>query len=101
MYAYLRLFLTIEEYDLRDTDAIERAVKHSDTVYNLIGREWETKYRISLRLLMKGTSNLTMFMSPLLNISLKRLQSTMYLDSSMCQLIMPTQLQNHSSTHPR
>lgn len=43
MYAYWGTFLTVQEYDLRDTDAIDRAVKHSDTVYNLIGRDWETK----------------------------------------------------------
>jgi NADH dehydrogenase (ubiquinone) 1 alpha subcomplex subunit 9 len=44
MYACWEAFLTVQEYDVRDTDAIERAVKHSDTVYNLIGRDWETKY---------------------------------------------------------
>ena len=32
-----------QEYDVRDKTAIEKAVKHSDTVYNLIGRDWETK----------------------------------------------------------
>ena len=36
--------IDIQEYDPRDMDAIERAVKHSDTVYNLIGSDFETKY---------------------------------------------------------
>jgi len=48
MYAHWEAFLIVQEYDVRDNDAIERAVKHSDTVYNLIGRDWETKYNISL-----------------------------------------------------
>ncbi|CAG8569558.1 5175_t:CDS:10 [Ambispora gerdemannii] len=31
------------EFDLRNTDAIVSAVRHSDIVYNLIGRDYETK----------------------------------------------------------
>jgi len=34
----------IQEFDVRNKDDIEAMVRHSDTVYNLIGREWETKY---------------------------------------------------------
>lgn len=31
------------EFDIRNVDSIERAVKHSDVVVNLMGRDWETK----------------------------------------------------------
>ncbi|PMD20505.1 putative NADH-ubiquinone oxidoreductase 40 kDa subunit mitochondrial precursor [Hyaloscypha hepaticicola] len=31
------------EYDLRNTPSLEESVRHSDTVYNLIGREYPTK----------------------------------------------------------
>lgn len=31
------------EYDLRNTDSIEASVRHSDIVYNLIGRNYPTK----------------------------------------------------------
>lgn len=31
------------EYDLRNTDSIEESVRHSDIVYNLVGREYPTK----------------------------------------------------------
>jgi NADH dehydrogenase (ubiquinone) 1 alpha subcomplex subunit 9 len=31
------------EFDLRNRKSVEDSVKHSDIVYNLIGREWETK----------------------------------------------------------
>jgi len=30
-------------YDLRDEESIRKAVKHSNVVINLVGREWETK----------------------------------------------------------
>jgi len=35
------------EIHLRNKDSLEAAVRHSDTVYNLIGRDYETKYESS------------------------------------------------------
>ncbi|KAJ2969264.1 hypothetical protein NUW54_g13004 [Trametes sanguinea] len=32
------------EWDLRRPDQIEECLRHSDIVYNLVGREYETKY---------------------------------------------------------
>lgn len=32
------------EFDMRNDSQIEEAVRHSDIVYNLIGRDYETKY---------------------------------------------------------
>lgn len=36
------------EYDLHNTASIEESVRHSDVVYNLVGRNYPTKYE-SLR----------------------------------------------------
>ena len=33
----------IKEYDLRNTASLEESVRHSDVVYNLVGREYPTK----------------------------------------------------------
>lgn len=33
-----------QEYDLRNTPSIEASVRHSDVVYNLVGRDYPTKY---------------------------------------------------------
>lgn len=33
-----------QEYDLRNTASIEASVRHSDVVYNLVGRDYPTKY---------------------------------------------------------
>lgn len=35
--------VTFIEFDLRNTQSIEEAVRHSDMVFNLIGRNWPTK----------------------------------------------------------
>ncbi|OQE24674.1 hypothetical protein PENSTE_c007G05884 [Penicillium steckii] len=35
--------VTFLEYDLRNTQSIEESVRHSDVVYNLVGREYPTK----------------------------------------------------------
>ena len=32
-----------KEYDLRNTQSIEESVRHSDVVYNLVGRQYPTK----------------------------------------------------------
>lgn len=34
----------LQEYDLRNTQSIEESVRHSDVVYNLVGRNYPTKY---------------------------------------------------------
>lgn len=34
----------LQEYDLRNTASIEESVRHSDVVYNLVGRNYPTKY---------------------------------------------------------
>lgn len=36
----------MQEYDLRNTTSIEESVRHSDVVYNLIGRDYPTKYGV-------------------------------------------------------
>lgn len=36
--------VTFIEYDLRNTESVEEAVRHSDVVYNLVGRRYPTKY---------------------------------------------------------
>jgi len=36
--------MTGQEWDLRNTPSIEESVRHSDVVYNLIGRDYPTKY---------------------------------------------------------
>ena len=37
-----------QEWDLRRPDQIEECLRHSDIVYNLVGREYETKYVLFL-----------------------------------------------------
>lgn len=39
-----------QEYDLRNTQSIEESVRHSDVVYNLVGRNYPTKYVSNRRL---------------------------------------------------
>jgi len=38
------LIIVFQECDLRNTPSIEESVRHSDVVYNLIGRVYPTKY---------------------------------------------------------
>jgi NADH dehydrogenase (ubiquinone) 1 alpha subcomplex subunit 9 len=33
-----------QEWDIRNAKQIEECVRHSDVVYNLAGRDWETRY---------------------------------------------------------
>ena len=33
-----------QEYDLRNTPSLEESVRHSDVVFNLVGRDYATKY---------------------------------------------------------
>ncbi|KAK7732129.1 Protein-lysine N-methyltransferase efm5 [Botryosphaeria dothidea] len=37
------LLISKQEYDLRNTQSIEESVRHSDIVYNLVGRDYPTK----------------------------------------------------------
>ena len=41
-----------KEYDLQNTQSIEESVRHSDVVYNLVGRTYPTKYALPLRVSM-------------------------------------------------
>ncbi len=34
---------SLKEFDLRNTPSLEESVRHSDIVYNLIGRDYPTK----------------------------------------------------------
>ena len=39
-----QLNMLCQEHDLRNTASIEESVRHSDVVYNLVGRDYPTKY---------------------------------------------------------
>ena len=41
--AYSKALTRKQEYDLRNTQSIEESVRHSDVVYNLVGRNYPTK----------------------------------------------------------
>jgi hypothetical protein len=58
----------LQEYDLRNTQSIEESVRHSDIVFNLVGRDYPTKYAVDflntwLELITKGTFHTPMFIS--------------------------------------
>ena len=36
----------LQEWNARNKDSIKRALEHSNVVINLVGREWETRYRL-------------------------------------------------------
>lgn len=38
-----RLKASLQEWDMRNTASIEESVRHSDIVYNLVGRDYPTK----------------------------------------------------------
>ena len=40
----LKLKRKPQEWDLRNTASIEESVRHSDIVYNLVGRDYPTKF---------------------------------------------------------
>lgn len=42
-------FRILQEYDLYNTQSIEESVRHSDVVYNLVGRNYPTKYVLPLQ----------------------------------------------------
>lgn len=35
---------SMQEWDLNNDTQIEECLRHSDTVYNLVGRDYKTKY---------------------------------------------------------
>ena len=37
------ILIYCKEYDLRNTESLEESVRHSDVVYNLVGRSYPTK----------------------------------------------------------
>lgn len=42
----LAITVAFKEYDLRNTPSLEESVRHSDIVFNLVGRNYPTKYVI-------------------------------------------------------
>ena len=48
MYLYMTMYLVtnlyLQSYNLRDVNAVRSAVKYSNVVINLIGRDYETRY---------------------------------------------------------
>lgn len=44
----LSLPLPLQDYSLRDPASIMKAVKHSNVVINLVGRDYETRYIYSI-----------------------------------------------------
>ena len=40
----LNLTISLQRFDLRREEQIAECLKHSDVVYNLVGRDYETKY---------------------------------------------------------
>lgn len=42
------LSLPLQDYSLRDPASIMKAVKHSNVVINLVGRDYETRYIYSI-----------------------------------------------------
>lgn len=46
------------EYDLRNTESIEASVRHSDVVYNLVGRNYSTKNFSLEDVHVEGTSRI-------------------------------------------
>ena len=47
----------LQEWDVRNTPSIEEAVRHSDVVYNLVGRRYPTK-SVSLQTYPRTTLNM-------------------------------------------
>ena len=41
--------VTFLEWDMRNDTQVEEAVRHSDIVYNLVGRDYETKWVDEIR----------------------------------------------------
>lgn len=45
------------EIHLRNKDSLEAAIRHSDTVYNLLGRDYETRYEILFSFWIRMTTH--------------------------------------------
>lgn len=100
----------LQEYDLRNTPSIEASVRHSDVVYNLVGRDYPTKYesdgrweRNQGRMLTArlGTSPWRMFMSRVRRESSRPWPSTMWTATFTSRRIARTPSPRRSSTQPR
>jgi hypothetical protein len=48
LYLAWQLLNSLQEWDIRNEDQIAECLKHSDIVYNLVGRDYETKLVIEL-----------------------------------------------------
>ncbi len=97
----------LQEFDLRNTPSLEESVRHSDVVYNLIGRNYPTKL-VSILLPWHnslkgdiGTLLSRMFMSRERNALLMQLQNTMLIDSFMSPPTMPTLNRRQNFLDPR
>lgn len=38
----------LQEYDVRDLSKVKEAVKYSDVVFNLVGRDYPTRYALAV-----------------------------------------------------
>jgi len=47
------MFYFWQEWDIRNEEQIAECVRHSDIVYNLAGRDYETKYVLFIFLLSR------------------------------------------------
>ena len=97
-----------QEFDLRNTQSIEESVRHSDIVYNLIGRQYPTKYAIDshgpnarMFILVTGTSAMPTSISKAQNESPKQSQNMMSTALFMYHPTMPTPTPNRSSSKQR
>ena len=108
-----------QEWDIRNEEQIAECVRHSDIVYNLVGRDYETKYVYPffffiifnatatiadfyiLPLPSKGISPLTMYTSTALGVSLKSPRALGFLGWSTFLTSTPRQPRRPSSIVPR
>lgn len=101
--------MLIQEYDLRNTPSIEASVRHSDVVYNLVGRDYPTKYDMKPlcpRLALSsddaaGTFPWKTFTLREPSVSPKQLPNMMSTDSSKFHHTAPTCSRRPSSTAPK
>lgn len=95
------------EFDLRNTESIEESVRHSDIVYNLIGRDYPTKYALFEPYCQTCADHVpetsTMKMSTLKGQSglRKPWPNTMWIGSFKCHPIMRMKTPLRSSSEPR
>lgn len=96
-----------QEYDLRNTPSLEESVRHSDVVYNLVGRMYPTKYVLTgstmpgYVLIALGTLIWRMCMSKAPRELRMPLRSTMSIDLSMFPHTTRTPTHHPSSSAQR